>query len=245
MISNFVAKPLFMRQVASNPLGRDWAVGDIHGCFSRLQADLDLLGFNPDQDRLFSVGDLVDRGPESDQVLEWLDKPWFFAVTGNHELMTWRRALANPLSWVQHEKHGGQWLDELSPASQQELGQRLAELPIALEVQTPNGAVGLIHADLPSDDWLDVYSLEWCEERLGQVATPEGRSIWVSERLRYMYEAEVANLHALVHGHSLTEQPVRLGNVFFIETGGWQAGGYFSFLDLNSLRLTKGRVCSG
>jgi len=38
-------------------------------------------------DQLFSVGDLVDRGPESHRVLEWLARPWFFAICGNHDFM--------------------------------------------------------------------------------------------------------------------------------------------------------------
>ncbi|MBP5140546.1 serine/threonine protein phosphatase, partial [Pseudomonas chlororaphis] len=41
-----------------NTAGRDFAVGDIHGYFTKLQAALDAIGFNPAVDRLFSVGDL-------------------------------------------------------------------------------------------------------------------------------------------------------------------------------------------
>ncbi|MBZ0074391.1 metallophosphoesterase [Bordetella hinzii] len=39
------------------------------------------------------MGDLVDRGPESADVLKWLERPWFHAICGNHDLMTWRRAI--------------------------------------------------------------------------------------------------------------------------------------------------------
>lgn len=77
------AMPRFARNVA----GRDFAVGDIHGCFSYLERSLEVIGFDEGVDRLFSVGDLVDRGPESDQVLTWLGKPWFHAICGNHEVM--------------------------------------------------------------------------------------------------------------------------------------------------------------
>ena len=55
-----------------NTAGRDFGVGDIHGYFTKLQAALDAIGFNPAVDRLFSVGDLVDRGPESAEVDTWL-----------------------------------------------------------------------------------------------------------------------------------------------------------------------------
>ncbi|MBP5144082.1 metallophosphoesterase, partial [Pseudomonas chlororaphis] len=65
-----------------NTAGRDFAVGDIHGHFTKLQAALDAVQFDPTVDRLFSVGDLVDRGPESADVDTWLAKPWFHAVRG-------------------------------------------------------------------------------------------------------------------------------------------------------------------
>ena len=52
--------PRFARNVG----GRDFAVGDIHGCFSHLSRSLEAIGFDAAVDRLFSVGDLVDRGPD-------------------------------------------------------------------------------------------------------------------------------------------------------------------------------------
>lgn len=48
-----------MPQFALNPVGRDFAMGDIHGCFTELQRGLDAIGFDAGTDRLFSVGDLV------------------------------------------------------------------------------------------------------------------------------------------------------------------------------------------
>lgn len=60
---------------ALNTHGRDFAVGDTHGAFGALQRALEAIGFDAQKYRLFSVGDLVDRGPESHQVLVWLEKP--------------------------------------------------------------------------------------------------------------------------------------------------------------------------
>lgn len=74
-----------IRRFSRNPLGRDLAVGDIHGYFSRLEQTLNQAGFDPARDRLFSVGDLTDRGPDCTAVLDWLAKPWFHPVCGNHD----------------------------------------------------------------------------------------------------------------------------------------------------------------
>lgn len=69
----------------ANTLGRDFVVGDLHGCVDVLRALLHDVRFDPARDRLFSVGDLVDRGPASEAALELLDRPWCHVVRGNHE----------------------------------------------------------------------------------------------------------------------------------------------------------------
>ena len=73
------------RRFARNAAGRDFVVGDIHGMFPALRELLARAGFDEECDRLFSVGDLIDRGPRSREALEWLAQPWFHAVRGNHE----------------------------------------------------------------------------------------------------------------------------------------------------------------
>ena len=60
-------------------------IGDIHGCYDELQALLDLVGPDEDDD-ILAVGDLVDRGPDSLRVLEFFrDHPRASSLLGNHE----------------------------------------------------------------------------------------------------------------------------------------------------------------
>lgn len=74
-----------------NTQGRDFIIGDLHGCRSMLDTLLEHVGFDAAKDRLFSVGDLVDRGPNSLECLDLLLEPWFYPVLGNHDamLMAW------------------------------------------------------------------------------------------------------------------------------------------------------------
>ena len=60
-------------------------IGDIHGCYDEFQALLDKAGLT-ESDAIISVGDCVDRGPETPAVLEFFQKtPNAFLVMGNHE----------------------------------------------------------------------------------------------------------------------------------------------------------------
>src|SRR5258705_12009851 len=63
-----------------------WVVGDIHGCAREFGDLLEEIRFDPGRDELWSVGDLVNTGPDSlDALRIWRDAGGR-AVLGNHDI---------------------------------------------------------------------------------------------------------------------------------------------------------------
>ncbi len=217
-------------KVPRNASGRDFAVGDVHGHFSRLQRALDELGFDPACDRLFSVGDLVDRGPESEAALEWLAQPWFHAVQGNHEDYAIRHVRTGEVDVMNWRGYGGGWFLDLPAERQAVFAEAFTRLPIAIEVETSAGAVGLLHADCPVLFWPRLESA--LQDRYKRTSAA---CQWSRDRLRQMDRTGILGVRAVVAGHTPVPTPLALGNVYHIDTEGWNEG-YFTFLDLESLR---------
>lgn len=67
-----------------------YAIGDIQGCFQNFLQLLDIIAFDPAKDKLWLVGDLVNRGPDSLAMLRWAytHQSSLVVTLGNHDLHT-------------------------------------------------------------------------------------------------------------------------------------------------------------
>lgn len=206
----FVSYPL-------NSVGRDFVIGDIHGAYDMVLTGMRQVGFNPKVDRIFCVGDLIDRGPDSARALEFLEKEYVFAVRGNHDhdfstLSLEDMRVLGDINW-----NGMKWLNEVSDEKLLAIKESFSRLPIAMQIETARGTVGLVHGDIPAGMHWDVFidALKRGDECVIKVAL-EGR-----KRIKTSDAGGVAGIGRVFVGHSIQwDGPKRLGNLYAIDTGG-------------------------
>lgn len=235
----------FFKALMPNLRGTDFFVGDIHGGFTRLSQDLAEQGFDPAKDRLICVGDLVDRGEDSDVAAQWLEQPFFHAVRGNHEdlYLKWRALGNQGRARQEYEKesyfkNGGRWVRSMDENEHRKLEGLLSQLPYFIAVASPDGrTVGVVHAELPDGcAWPKLLQLSGCPDLLKAMT-------WGRTRFRAARRGEppssdenrIRGLDAVVCGHVVVRQPTVLGNIVYLDTGGWSPKGCFSLLRLNEL----------
>lgn len=210
-----------------NTEGSDYVVGDIHGCFSKLRVALQELSFDESKDRLFATGDLVDRGPESEDCLEWLAKSWSHSVLGNHEQMA-IDCVQGFFDRYTYLANGGAWFLGLTPPERQLYVDAFSTLPVAIEIETKNGLVGIVHADPVFDSWEDLKLA---------LQGPHGESyvqqcIWSRDRYNRKYTSIVSGVSQVIVGHTPLKMDNWLGNVHFIDTGA-VFGGLMTIVKVN------------
>lgn len=199
-----------------NLYGRDFVLADLHGHRSRLEDSLAERDFDPQYDRLLSVGDLIDRGPDSPGCLALLDEPWFYAVRGNHEQMLIDAVLqqSSPL-WSRWLMNGGHWALAQDEQQLQRWAERLQALPYSLTVACGEALIGVCHAQYRLPNW---------DDRLTAGDYDIADWMWGRSRLSSGDQRLVAGVDWIFHGHTIVNSVIRLGNSVFIDRGAYNDG---------------------
>lgn len=220
--------------VAANVVGRDFVAGDLHGNLELLEHALSGIAFDEQRDRLFCVGDLIDRGRHSQQLIEWLAKPWFHACVGNHEavLLDYEATRSSELAqnWQQF---GGSWFFQLPRAMQRRIAKMVREhCYFAIEILSVQGTpeTGIVHADVP-------YQLSWQEFKQALTTEEDIRyqTVWSRARGRGEVQTPVEGIQTLVCGHEIVAKAHKRANVWLLDTGAYLNGisrGKLSILEL-------------
>lgn len=233
-----------------NLRGVDFIVGDIHGAYHLLAKALEEVGFNPAVDRLICTGDLIDRGEHNDMVLEWLRQTFFYTVRGNHEelFLRWYGYRHDKDAQRLFEKenyfpNGGSWVKGLSESDQHRIAEQFEQLPYFLSIGTADGrTVGVVHAELPDGvSWPQLICQPPDVDLLKTMTW--GRSRLRHERRKARGVAKstqdpedgnhIRGLAFLACGHFTVSKPRKLGNILYLDTGGWTESGNFTVMRLN------------
>ena len=228
------------RKLEANTKGRDFVVGDIHGCFDLVLRAMDQVKFDQSCDRIFSVGDLIDRGPGSHRSAKFLSHDWVHGVRGNHEDMLLEIYQDGPphqavLDYM-HSRNGFDWWRDLGGGARQDVLDAIRKMPIAIEVATPRGTVGLVHADVPGGlTWQQFLAA--LESRDMKVAHD---ALWGRDRVQREDMTGVAGVGRVFVGHTPLRSLVKLGNVYAVDTGA-----VFGFLERMEGALTFAQANAG
>lgn len=208
-----------IQHFSKNTKGRDFGCGDIHGCFDLLEKGLKEVDFDIYADRLFTTGDMIDRHPDSIDFWDWLRQPWFHSVKGNHEQMAIDAFTDGPTSQAanMHYYNGGDWFYGIPTVEQQCYVEVMKDLPIGIEIETDNGLVGIVHAQVPFNDWGKFREYKNTDE--WECAAVENVALWRRTIIDRQMEVWVEGVDKVFVGHSVVDKPTVLGNYHFIDTG--------------------------
>ncbi|HET8689735.1 MAG TPA: metallophosphoesterase [Methanosarcina sp.] len=246
--------------------GYDYIIGDLHGSIHLLEKFM-LLMFDKKVDRMFSVGDLIDRGIRSYKSLQLIREPWFFPVLGNHEGMFY--SFIDPFGdgdWRQGNSfwgNGGNWVNDYDVADKKEDLKDLAELLTTLpRIRTIEGKnkVHIIHAEFPIGPNKKYKVLtdamieddEICMELCTTQSWDGDYSCWGRDQFAdfnnndptkvIFYDEDVKcfespDLSLVVCGHTIVKRPVLFGKLLNVDTGAWFSPRPLTIYDVKRQKL--------
>ena len=239
-----------LRTLPLDPADRHLVVGDVHGRHETLLALLEEARYDPAADVLYSVGDLIDRGPDAVAVVDFFDHPRRHAVRGNHEQM-----VVNPRRWRDvwlDPQHGGPTTLLALERHGRELGWLEAfcrELPIVLDVGDDDrpGAFRLVHAESPFD-WSEA-DLRGFLDDVSSLEAGESRLLWgrddVGRSLLFPGAAVVdpgRSPRRVLCGHTPLDAVLTVAGTSWIDTA---AGGFLSCVDAVTGREWRAPFAAG
>lgn len=246
-------------KVAVNTRGRDFVFGDLHGQVHMLERLLSHVEFDVRRDRVFGVGDLIDRGPSNVEALHLLARRrWFFCTRGNHEQLLIDTLRGSSDAYYMWRREDLAWYSRLSTSVRKRLGVVVEGMPLAFEIELRDGRrVGLIHAEVAHPGWAAVAACGPWDERVGAFdLTTFGVGLWGRRRAKSAFKldvyghrllkapplqrlrilrnrAEVPGVDLVISGHTISPQarPVLAANQLFIDTGAYMDKGRLTLVE--------------
>lgn len=217
----FYAPPVARFQ--KNTKGRDFVMGDVHGAYQLVWEGMKAVQFDKEKDRLFVPGDLINRGEESLRCARFLQMPGVYSTRGNHEDIALDFFKDGPvdqgtLEAVCQIKQFKMlsWMLRHTDEERMAVIEQIRKLPLAIEIETDRGLVGIVHAQVP-------HGSSW-QEFLKDIEAGNSRviheALWGRYRIENDDDSGVPGVGRLFVGHTIQHGGMRrFGNVYALDTG--------------------------
>ena len=187
-----------------------FAVGDIHGCYEKLCALMDKIPLNMDQDQLLFIGDYIDRGPGSIEVLDYLIElkkrlSGIIFLKGNHEDM------------LQNYLDGNDRFTYLLNSGQQTLDAYLQKQDASEDYPVPSAHLEFL-SELPlyyqTEDYIFVHA--GMRDKVPLESQKETDLLWIRDEFIY---SDYDFGKRVIFGHTPFRKPLVQANKIGIDTG--------------------------
>jgi len=207
-------------------VNRHLAIGDIHGCITALTSLVDFVGLRPD-DTIVTLGDYVDRGPDSRAVVDFVinlgKTHHLVALRGNHEIMMLDSR--EKKSWLHAWMQYGGDATLLSYSSSADVAGSFADVPES-------------HMDFLENQLVAYYE---CETHFFVHANADANTALEDQTDPTLYWQKYGNPEAhcsgkiMVCGHTAQQSGKPCSNEHSICIDTWvHGGGWLSCLDVES-----------
>jgi serine/threonine protein phosphatase 1 len=193
-----------------NNMQKIFTVGDIHGCYDKLCALMDKLPIDMERDQLLFIGDYIDRGPSSIDVLDYLidlkkRSPDIIFLKGNHEDM------------LQKYLNGSDRFTYLLNSGQQTLDAYLNKKDASENYPVPSAHLDFLNTlqmYYQTEDYIFVHA--GLREKVPLESQQEADLLWIREEFIY---SDYDFGKRVVFGHTPFKEPLVQPNKIGIDTG--------------------------
>lgn len=211
-------------------------VPDVHGEYDMLLELLEKLSFDKEADHLIFLGDLIDRGPKSLDVVKFVVENDFPCLLGNHENF-WVESQESRGAAYNWMVNGGKWALDVGKKELAFWRDQVAKFPMYLELETDLGnTIGLVHAQVPKqvNDWEVFKHLVDSD-----CSYTKNEAIWGRSRIK-IGSPRINNIDLVIAGHTVVPEPFTDSNMLFLDAGATFYGKLYAWvLEPNTL---KGRI---
>jgi len=215
----YILKTLDLR----NHKGRVFFTTDLHAHFYLLEKKYQEVDFDFRTDILIVGGDCLDRGLQNNLFFDYIDNPWVHCIRGNHEelfIQTFVDNFKGAAARCLYE-NGGEWVFDLYDKGHYDflklIYDYLIKLPLAIEVITENEKIGIVHAQVPKNNWNSLYKMS------NRYLEDFGRSAlqWSRENYDNRSEIIIKGVDRVLVGHKPTKslEIEILGNTWYCDLG--------------------------